>query len=64
MDDSEDRLAKLPPRVRDELNAKSISTLIEAIEGYQFESDAGPLENCLDWIALKARLHRLIPKPH
>jgi hypothetical protein len=64
MNDSEDRLAKLPPHVRNELNAKPISTLIDEIEGYQFESEAGPLENCLDWIELKARLHRLIPKPH
>lgn len=29
------------------------------VESYRFECEAGPLENCQHWIALKAELSRL-----
>jgi hypothetical protein len=46
------------------LTQSLLRLLIEDIECCHFESEAGPLENCLDWIELKARIARLLPKPH
>ena len=34
----------------------SLSVLVKSIDAYGFESEAGPLENCAEWIELRRRL--------
>jgi hypothetical protein len=39
-----------------DLTQASLGVLLKSIEFYGFESEAGPLENCSEWIELRKRL--------
>lgn len=38
---------------------ETLQQIIEKLETYHFECQAGPLENCTDWQALTTRCERL-----
>lgn len=42
-----------PTHGPDVMPDKELRELIAAIEAYRFECEAGPLENCVEWIELK-----------
>jgi hypothetical protein len=39
-----------------DMTKESLSVLVNSIAAYGFESEAGPLQNCAEWIELKRRL--------
>jgi hypothetical protein len=39
-----------------DMTKASLEALTTSIDAYGFESEAGPLENCAEWIELKRRL--------
>jgi hypothetical protein len=58
MDDPAAKLANLSARDREEMEAMSVADLLDAIEGSGYHSEAGPLVNRIEWIALKARIEK------
>jgi hypothetical protein len=40
-----------------EMTQASLKVLLNSIDAYGFESEAGTLENCAEWIELKRRLN-------
>ena len=44
-----------------DLTKASLDVLLKSIDFYGFESEAGPLENCAEWMELRRRL-RYWPK--
>ena len=39
-----------------DLTKASLDVLLKSIEFYGFDSEAGPLQNCAEWIELRRRL--------
>jgi len=39
-----------------DLTKASMRVLLNSVEAYGFESEAGPLQNCAEWIELRRRL--------
>jgi len=41
-----------------DMTKESLSVLVKSITAYGFECEAGPLENCAEWIELRRRLNQ------